>query len=238
MNVKSVTSVGLALIMLAVIGSAVAKPKRTAATKPAAKPTSRPTTKPATRPSEPKLVYSLDSGSYFSISVRQDNKLIAISPKDRSAKLKKAPFALVFTFKGTGPAFITTNISFDSASYDAVLGGKSIEKVPGMEGTGMAEGVRNNEHEVFIRKDCFHYWHYEDPNKSRFDKVKPGEDRIVCTRTIDKFMAWDDNNKRGPQTPISKIKGKALYMAFARFKKGAYNPKIGLQLEGLKIIWR
>jgi len=227
----------LALILLAAIC-----PTGCAKKGPSTASTSQPSTLPAksasTRPAQPKFVYSLESGKYFAISVEQDGKRVAISTTDRTVTLKKAPFALVFTFMGTGPGNIAVNVSLDSDSHRAVLAGRDINEVPGLEGTGMAEGTRNKNRNFFIRPRCFHYWYYDDPKDHRFDKVAPGADRIVCTRTIKHYRTWGPEQCLCANTPISQIEGDALYFVFARFRKGAYCPKFGLQLDCLKVVWR
>jgi hypothetical protein len=201
-------------------------------------PSTLPDESPSTKPAGPKFVDSLKSGKYFAVAVEQDGQHIAISAKDRTATLNKAPFALIFTFMGTGPGVVATNVSLDSDSYEAVLAGKDINEVPGLEGTGMAEGTRNGSKEFFIRPKCFHYWYYDDPKDNRFDKVAPGADRIVCRRSVRQCKRWGPDGRGGPSTPISQIEGKVLYFVFARFRKNSYSPKIGLQLDCLKIRWR
>jgi len=220
-----------------------ARPAKTPTTRAAPTTRPKPTTRPApaTKPApttKPKSSYFIDSGKFFAVAVLQNGKPVAISVKTRTAVLRRAPFAIVFKFKGTGPADVAVNVSLGPESHKAVLAGKDINKVPGMEGTGMAEGVRNSDREFFVRPDCFHFWYYDDPSDNRFDKIAPGSDHVVCTRTIEQCKVWDANDNAGPEIPISKIKGKAIHMVFAKMKKGAYSPKVGLQLDCLKLQWR
>lgn len=244
MTLKPARETMLAIIIAAALCAAGCADKKTVAppikqptTLPAETPTTMPLAKPP-EPAKPTLVYSLKSGRYFAVSVTQNGKPVAISPKDRTVTLKKAPFALIFSFMGTGPGFVAANVSFDPTSYKMVLNGKDINEVPGFEGTGMAEWDRNRDRDFFVNPDCFHYWHYDDPTENRFDKIAPGEDRIVCTRTIKQYRARGADDKLKLTEPISKIEGKALYFVFARFRREETDHKTGLQLECLNIRWR
>lgn len=118
----------------------------------------------------------------FEIKVFQKGKEIRID-RDHSVNLKKAGFDLVFVLNQ--PTDFLINASYSAVSFEQAKSGTELYKIAGFQETGMAEGLRNEDLEIFINDSAPNAWYYEDEINHRFNKIRKDGDRLVCTRTIE-----------------------------------------------------
>ncbi len=118
----------------------------------------------------------------FEIKVFQKGREIRID-RDHSVNLKKAGFDLVFVLNQ--PTDFLINASYSAVSFEQAKSGTELHKIAGFQETGMAEGLRNEDLEIFINDSAPNAWYYEDEINHRFNKIGKDGDRLVCTRTIE-----------------------------------------------------
>ena len=118
------------------------------------------------------------------IYIRQHGALIDLQEK---ILLKKEPFELVFDFHEDASA-VLLNASFKPESYARAKKDAVAADLRGFGNTAMAECLNNQELEMLISDDSPSYWYYDSEEDNRFDKVERSNNRLVCTRTINRFF--------------------------------------------------
>lgn len=136
-------------------------------------------------------LFAQDS-SYFTLKVYQKKKEININ-HDHVVNLKKAKFDLVFVMNQ--PTDFLINASYSSASFEQAKSGTELHKIAGFQETGMAEGLRNEDLEIFINDSAPNAWFYEDEINHRFNKIRKDGDLLVCTRTIEYIRDMNLNRR-------------------------------------------
>jgi len=102
----------------------------------------------------------------FNVYVHQHDHEMEIT--DHTVTLDKESFVLVFRF--SQPMGVLVNASFDSKTYDMAMKGEDLEKLPGFEQTGMAEGLLNPDKEILLSDKAPCYWFYDNDEEHRFNE--------------------------------------------------------------------
>jgi len=168
----------------------------------------------------------------FKVYIKQNGLRQSILKNE--VTLNKKPFDIVFVFDKPNAVLVST--SFDKSTYEKALQKEPLSKLPGYEGTGMAESPFNADKEVFIDDSSPSYWHYETSKENRFNKVVKSKDSIICTRTINQLYILGE--KESSTLPIEQI-NKPVYFVFINYTidPKTYN-RTELQREMLKINWK
>jgi hypothetical protein len=168
----------------------------------------------------------------FKVYIKQNGLRQSILKNE--VTLNKKPFDIVFVFDKPNAVLVST--SFDKSTYVKSLLKEPLSKLPGYEGTGMAESPFNADKEVFIDDSSPSYWHYETSKENRFNKVVKSKDSIICTRTINQLYILGE--KESSTLPIEQI-NKPVYFVFINYTidPKTYN-RTELQREMLKINWK
>ncbi|MBN2497165.1 MAG: hypothetical protein JXR96_21410 [Deltaproteobacteria bacterium] len=176
------------------------------------------------------LLLALAPGQYFAVQVEQDGRNLPI--RDGRVYLAKKPFSLVLELRE--PQLVLVHASLGSKTIDAVRAGKPLDSIPGLQGTGAAEGEGNPERGLFLLPDGFNAWYYHDAAHHRFDEpCRRKASTLVCRRTIEKL--WLEGGKT---VPVAEVDGQALHLVFLRTKwKADYSSQDVLQLTSLSLIF-
>lgn len=164
----------------------------------------------------------------FSVRFEQGTKVIEA---DDEVTLKKEPFDIVFEFPEAMGVLV--HASFNSETYEQALGGKSFNKLPGLEGTGMAEGKFNEDNEILLNATAPGYWYYDSDEAHRFNEVKEKDGKITCKRRIVQFNEIDSNRITNVEDVIN-----PLSLVFISVERGE-NEKETLDIHRVpvKINW-
>jgi len=168
----------------------------------------------------------------FKVYIEQDGIRQTIT--NNEVTLNKKPFNIVFVFAKPNGVLIST--SFNKSTYEKALKNEPLSKLPGYEGTGMAEGLLNADKEVIIDDSSPSYWYYDNDKENRFNKISKTRDSLVCTREIKQLYILDE--KDNSTLPVEKIT-KPLYFVFVDYVSDpkTYERK-EFQREMLKINWK
>lgn len=170
--------------------------------------------------------------SPFKVYIEQDGIRLPITNNEVS--LDKKPFRIVFVFDKPNGILIST--SFNKATYEMAIKNEPLAKLPGYQGTGMAEYLFNNDKEVLVDDSAPSYWFFDNIKEHRFNTVKTSKDSLVCTREIKQFNIFDE--KGNIILPIEKV-SKALYFVFIDYISDPQTyKKTELQREMIKINWK
>ncbi len=168
--------------------------------------------------------------THFAVSIFQHGEMLPIA--NRTVKVKKEEFKIVFTFADDKPMNICINASFSPKNYNAAIKGVPLDELSCFKpGSGMAEGVFNGDRSISIADDAVNYWFYEDSDFHRFDVAETSEGRLLATRTISKL--WNKETK--DNIDLNTIKT-PLYLVFAT-SMYINSKDIEIQRECLKIEW-
>ena len=211
----NITRTFLSVVLMLICGCARprdADPASKAA--PTSGRTSRPALSSGAPASKPTGVTTLNITNAVSARIIQDGKAVVV--RDGLARLKKAPFALVFRLPAKGRQAVLVHALLTSEFYDHARAGKALsDKLP-FEATGMAEFCFNPDRQIFVKREGYNYWHYAGDRAHRFDRVERAGDSLVCTRTLVRY--W---RARGRTESFRRIGDKALYLVFVRIKPNA-----------------
>jgi len=168
----------------------------------------------------------------FKVYIQQDGIRQTITTNE--VTLNKKPFNIVFVFAKPNGILIST--SFNKSTYEKALKNEPLSKLPGYEGTGMAEGLLNTDKEVIIDDTSPSYWYYDNDKENRFNKISKTRDSLVCTREIKQLYILD--GKDNSTLPVEKIT-KPLYFVFVDYVSDpkTYERK-EFQREMLKVNWK
>ena len=179
-----------------------------------------------------KNLRAVDKRIPFKIYIEQNGIRQTIT--NNTVLLDKKSFNLVFVLHK--PSAVLVNASFDKTTYERALKKEPLSKLPGYEGTGMAEGLFNTDKELFIDDTAPSYWYYDNDKEHRFNKVVKTKDSLVCTREIKQFYILEE--KDNIVLPVEKV-SKPLYLVFDDY---VTDPKTyertELQREIIKINWK
>lgn len=168
----------------------------------------------------------------FKIYIEQDG--IRQTIKNNEITLNKMSFNIVFVL--AKPSAVLVSASFDKSTYEKALKNEPLSKLPGYEGTGMAEGLFNSDNELFIDDNAPSYWHYENDKEHRFNKVVKTKDSLVCTREIRQFYVLE--GKDNIVVPVKDV-NKPLYLVFMDYTTDQKTfERTELQREMIKINWK
>ena len=168
-------------------------------------------TQPEPVPSPPQPRTSLPpapAGNAFTIAIEQDGQPVQVI--DHTARLRKKPFVLVFTFRA--PDGVLVNASVNPQSYEAARAASPLKEIVGFGSVGLVEGTRNTEQEIILSDTDYHYWFYSTPSINRFDKTSEEGGLIVCHRTVAKIFL----SVKQRSLPIERFAGEALYLVLIK----------------------
>ncbi|MBN2892682.1 MAG: hypothetical protein JXL97_12510 [Bacteroidales bacterium] len=165
----------------------------------------------------------------FEINVFQDGKRIEKNISNEII-LQNKPFDLVFTFYTNTNLLV--NASFEDKTYIDALNNVELSKLSGFAETGIAEGQKNKDYEVFISNSAPNAWFYEDEDYHRFNKVEIKEGKIIATRLIKQF----NNIENNIVSKVEDFEGEIYFVVvFYEFDQTNFE-RIEYQRETLKLI--
>lgn len=159
-------------------------------------------------PESPRPAVPATTTNTFSVAVEQDGRRVEII--NHEARLKKAPFALLFTF--AGPDEIMVNVSEFPYSFELAAAGSPLAELPGFVSFTAVEGLFNANQEVYLSDTAPQYWFYSIPSLHRFDEIEETGDGVICRRTVAAVYLEEKRNS----VPIEKYHGEALYFVFIK----------------------
>lgn len=166
----------------------------------------------------------------FAVYFSQNNTAADII--DNTVTLDKKSFDLLLGF--SEPMGVLVNASFDSKTYDLALKGKALDKLPGFEQTGMAEGLLNTDKEIVLSEEAPGYWFYDNEEEHRFNEVQKTDTGFICLRTIEKLVDADNQT----EIRVSEV-NQPLYLVFISYKRGqSIMDRVEVQRQCIKIEWR
>lgn len=169
-------------------------------------------------------------GSYFSVALEQDGKMI--TTQQGVALLKKAPFKIIVTLIGIDGVYI--NASFQPTLYH-LAATDSIPEYMNMSAMVRAESNFNEDKELFVESSGYSYLFYDSTiNWHRFDKkITITGNNVIGCKTVKTVVAPDDKTAYA----ISKIKND-IYLFFVATTRVPYG-QIPKELERykLKLTW-
>lgn len=170
-----------------------------------------------------------DSDKVFKITIEQNGKQQKI--EDNHILLQPGSFEIVIEM--SEPMGILVNASFDDKTFKLASKNKHLDKLPGFEETGMAEGLLNTDKEILLSEKAPSYWFYDTEEENRFNSISKLENGIVCKRTIENL--FDTETSTGIKiTDVSK----PIYLVFISYKKGSeITDQIEVQRQSIAIEW-
>lgn len=170
-----------------------------------------------------------DSDKAFNVTIEQNGKQQKI--EDNQVILHKGAFEIVIEM--SEPMGILVNASFDDKTFKLASNNKHLDKLPGFEETGMAEGLLNTDKEILLSEKAPSYWFYDTEEENRFNSIKKLETSIICKRTIENLFDTETST-RIKVTDVNKT----IYLVFISYKKGAeITDQIEVQRQSIAIEW-
>jgi hypothetical protein len=154
------------------------------------------------------LPAALRPARYFSISVEQGGRVVPI--KNHQARLKRRPFDLLIRF--ARPDAVLVNTWTAPETFTAARAGAPLGKLRGFRQTGMAEGLRNKDRDLFLSPDCPQYIYFEKVGDHRFNKVTRQGQAIVGRRTVKQLFVVPTRKK----VRLEQWRGKDLYIVLVK----------------------
>ncbi len=171
-----------------------------------------------------------DNDNRFSVTIEQNGEKKNI--ENNTVVLGQGTFDIVFEF--SEPMGLLVNASFSKKTFELASKNEHLDKLPGFEETGMAEGILNSEKEVFVSYNAPNYWYYDTDEQNRFNSVYRTVNGIVCKRTIESF--YDTDSKTRIKVTDAE---KPLYLVIVSYKRGEkITDKIEVQRQYLRIKWK
>ena len=156
----------------------------------------------------------------FKLKVFQDAQEVLIDT-NHNVELKKDTFDLVFEINK--PADFLISASFSSLSFEQAKSGAVLDSINGFKGTGMAEGLGNEDLEIFLHNGSPNAWFYFNEKSNRFNRISIENKILTCTRTIQQL--YDIESKE-----IIDLKNveQPIYLVIVLYK---YNHELGKRDE-------
>lgn len=146
-------------------------------------------------------------------------------------ELKKKPFKIIIEI--SQPIGVLLNASFVSTTWDMAKNGKVLKYMPGFQGTGMADELKNPNKDIMISDDSPNYWFFENNKSHRFDEVIQEGNWLVCKREIESVFIVDTKS----HIRIQDMQ-KPLYLVFVTYEwVNDFQDKLEIQRKWLKINW-
>jgi len=170
------------------------------------------------------------SNKTFSVTIEQNGETKNI--KKGTVLLDPDTFDIVI--KISEPMGLLVNASFKEKTFKLASRNKHLDKLPGFEQTGMAEGLLNSERELFISCKAPNYWFYNSSEENRFNIITKTDNGIICKRTIGKLFDTDN------QTYVNVIDiDKPMYLVFVSYNRGEnVTDIIEVQRQYIEIKWK
>ena len=166
---------------------------------------------------------------HFNIEFYQDGHKVDII--DNTLNLSKKEFDIQFELNQ--PMGILVATSYNNDAFERAKEGLSLDEIPILESTGMAEEENNKNKEILLSNESPSYWYYDNDKENRFNKINKNEGKIFATRTIKKINEIENEITR----KIEEI-DKPLYMVFTTYKYNKdFTKKIEYQRFFVKIVF-
>ena len=165
----------------------------------------------------------------FKVTIEQNGTQQEI--KNNSVVLNRRTFDIVIEF--SEPMALLVNASFNKKTFNQASKNIHLDKLPGFQETGMAEGYFNTEKQLFLAYKAPNYWYYDSDDDNRFNIVDKTDHGIICKRTIENL--YDIDTKTSIKT---KEIDKPLYLVFISYKRGEnITDRIEVQRQYFKVKW-
>jgi hypothetical protein len=163
------------------------------------------------------------------ISIEQNGQKYDIN--NNTVVLSPSPFDIVFEF--SEPMNVLINASFNPKTLKLAADQQPISHLPGFSETGIAEGLFNEDKEIFISENAPNCWFFDDESRHRFNITSQSGSIIIGKRTIENLYNLDEKSV----IKVTENK-KTIFLVFIFYKIGIKPADlIELQRYCLKIKW-